>query len=186
MAPLFTIIFISKPALAIECPHFRLQLVWYYALHGLCQAEWNFIGVRFKKRPYCGTVFDFAWYGPLIAKIFLFFLTENISSKQQVEVTNTPPPPATAPQAVIIQKSPSKSSRLDVDNFVPETDAIENFLDEQDSSTADRLAVMNMNGERERDIFYIFYFLLHIYVDLRLFDFWIRWRWHRWWYAKQW
>ena len=106
----------------------------------------------------------------MIAKIFLFFLTENISSKQ-VEVTNTPPPPATAPQPVIIQKSPSKSSRLDVDNFVPETDAIENFLDEQDSSTADRLAVMNMNGERERDIFYIFYFLLHIYVDLRLFDF---------------
>ena len=59
-----------------------------------------------------------------------------------------------------------------MDNFVPETDAIENFLDEQDSSTADRLAVMNMNGERERDIFYIFYFiLLHIHVYLCLFDF---------------
>merc|ERR1712008_312405 len=80
-----------------------------------------------------------------------FSTKENISSKQ-VEVTNTPPPPpATAPQAVIIQKSPSKSSRLDVDNFVPETDAIENFLDEQDSSTADRLVVMNINDGDDTD-----------------------------------
>ena len=80
-----------------------------------------------------------------------FFSAENISSKQ-VEVTNTPP--ATTPQPVIIQKSPSKNSKLDVDNFVPETDAIENFLDEQDSSTADRLAVMNIDGERDFFIFF--------------------------------
>ena len=52
---------------------------------------------------------------------------------------------------MIIQKSPSKSSKLDVDNFVPETDAIENFLDEQDSSTADRLAVMNIDGDDDTD-----------------------------------
>jgi len=80
-----------------------------------------------------------------------FSTKENISSKQ-VEVTNTPAPPATAPQQpVIIQKSPSKSSRLDVDSFVPEIDAIENFLDEQDSSTADRLAVMNINDDDDTD-----------------------------------
>ena len=58
------------------------------------------------------------------AFIIIFFKAENTSSKQ-VEVTNTPP--ATTPQPVIIQKSPSKNSKLDVDNFVPETDAIENF-----------------------------------------------------------
>ena len=38
-----------------------------------------------------------------------------------------------------------------MDNFVPETDAIENFLDEQDSSTADRLAAMNIHDEDDTD-----------------------------------
>ena len=50
-----------------------------------------------------------------------------------------------------MQKSPSKSSKLDVDNFVPETDAIENFLEDQESSTADRLAMMNVNDEDTDD-----------------------------------
>ena len=71
-------------------------------------------------------------------------LTEN-STPQKAEVTNTPS------QAVIMQKSPSKSSKLDVDNFVPETDAIENFLEDQEPSTADRLAMMNVNDEDTDD-----------------------------------
>ena len=50
-----------------------------------------------------------------------------------------------------MQKSPSKSSKLDVDNFVPETDAIENFLEDQEPSTADRLAMMNVNDEDTDD-----------------------------------
>ena len=50
-----------------------------------------------------------------------------------------------------MQKSQSKSSKLDVDNFVPETDAIENFLDDQEPSTADRLAMMNVNDEDTDD-----------------------------------
>merc|ERR1712223_827376 len=67
------------------------------------------------------------------------------STPQKAEVTNTPSQP------VIMQKSPSKSSKLDVDNFVPETDAIENFLEDQEPSTADRLAMMNVNDEDTDD-----------------------------------
>ena len=62
------------------------------------------------------------------------------------EPSSTPSPVA----PVIMQKSPSKSSKLDVDNFVPETDAIENFLDEE-PATADRLAVLNINEEDTDD-----------------------------------
>ena len=72
---------------------------------------------------------------------------------------------------MIIQKSPSKSSKLDVDNFVPETDAIENFLDEQDSSTADRLAVLNIDGEREIfSIFYCIFMFINVYLIFELDD----------------
>ena len=105
--------------------------------------------------------FFLVWYNILHWSSF-FFSAENISSKQ-VEVTNTPP--ATTPQPVIIQKSPSKNSKLDVDNFVPETDAIENFLDEQDSSTADRLAVLDIDGEKERSFkFFIAYSRLLMFI----------------------
>merc|ERR1712018_1126591 len=76
------------------------------------------------------------------------FTTKENTMPKPAEVTNTPPPPA---QAVIMQKSPSKSSKLDVDNFVPDTDAIENFLEDQESSTADRLSMMNVNDEDTDD-----------------------------------
>ena len=52
-----------------------------------------------------------------------------------------------------------------MDNFVPETDAIENFLDEQDSSTADRLAVLDIDGEKERSFkFFIAYSRLLMFI----------------------
>ena len=77
--------------------------------------------------------------------IFFPNLTEIVSPKM-AEPSSTPSPVA----PVIIQKSPSKSSKLDVDNFVPETDAIENFLDDE-PTTADRLAVLNINEEDTDD-----------------------------------
>ena len=71
----------------------------------------------------------------------LFLLAEN-STPKKADVTNTPPQTS---QTVI--KSPSKSSKLDVDNFVPETDAIDNFLED----TEDRLAMMNVKDEDTDD-----------------------------------
>lgn len=72
------------------------------------------------------------------------FTTKENATTKQAEVTNTPPAPS---KAVIMQKSPSKSSKLDVDNFVPETDAIDNFLED----TEDRLAMMNVKDEDTDD-----------------------------------
>jgi len=72
------------------------------------------------------------------------FTTKENATTKQAEVTNTPPAPS---KPVIMQKSPSKSSKLDVDNFVPETDAIDNFLED----TEDRLAMMNVKDEDTDD-----------------------------------